>query len=205
MTRDMIRVGHATPEIIEIPGPYVRATLIGGDVDETWVAWLQEIHPAVVAEDLNCLLALTRLVQNGWIDPVTTARVIQDTVTTARSTLSVLSKASTDGAPLLVSIEGVPEDQEPAWRLSNEATASLHERADGAGIPRKWPSRKSVATSYAAHRGRISSTELGSLLGMAPTNVGSILRQLEQEGLLRPSWPSRRGRGFHYVHNHQDA
>jgi len=205
MTRDMIRVGHATPEIIEIPGPYVRATLIGGDVDETWVAWLQEIHPAVVAEDLNCLLALTRLVQNGWIDPVTTARVIQDTVTTARSTLSVLSKASTDGAPLLVSIEGVPEDQEPAWRLSDEATASLHERADGAGIPRKWPSRKSVATSYAAHRGRISSTELGSLLGMAPTNVGSILRQLEQEGLLRPSWPSRRGRGFHYVHNHQDA
>lgn len=200
MTRDMIRIGHSAPEIIEIPGPYVRATLIGGEVDEAWVSWLQEIRPGSIAEDLNCLLAITRLVQTGWIDPVTTARVIQDTVTTSRATLGALAKASVNGEPLLTPIDGVPEDQEPAWRLSEQATALLHARTDEAGTSRAWPSRESVAATYAAHRGRISSTELGSLLGMAPNNVGSTLRQLEHDGVLRPAWPSRRGRGFHYVH-----
>lgn len=199
MTRDMIRVGHAAPEIVEIPGPYVRATLVGGDVDDAWVTWLKAITPDTVADNLNFLLVLRHLVLTGWIDPVTTARVIQDSVTTARGVLTGLSKAFVDAALVLDRVGGVPDDQEPVWRLSQQAIEALRRRDEAAGPARAWPSRASIAISYAEHRGRISSTELASLTGQSPSNVGGVLRQLEQEGILHPAWPSHRGRGFHYL------
>lgn len=199
MTRDMIRVGHGAPEIVEIEGPYVRATLIGGDVDAAWIAWLRSIEPASTAKDLNQLLIVRRLVTGGWIDAAATARLIQDSYAVARSTVNALSRASLNGRPLLVAVDGIPEGQELAWRLSSEAVNELRDQDVAAETQRIWPGRESVAVSYAAQRGRISSTELGSLLGMAPTNVGQVLKDLEQQGVLRPSWPSRRGRGFHYL------
>ncbi|WP_407320764.1 winged helix-turn-helix domain-containing protein [Isoptericola halotolerans] len=50
----------------------------------------------------------------------------------------------------------------------------------------------------ARERGRISSTELGSLVGAAPSNVHTVLRTLEAEGILEPSRPNRRGAGSFY-------
>jgi ATP-dependent DNA helicase RecG len=52
--------------------------------------------------------------------------------------------------------------------------------------------------SYAQARGRISSTELGSLVGASGTNVGSTLKTLASDGVLIPSTPAGRGRGFYY-------
>lgn len=48
-------------------------------------------------------------------------------------------------------------------------------------------------------RGRISTTELGDLVGVAANAVGPLLRSLEDEGLLTPSRANRLGRGFHYL------
>jgi ATP-dependent DNA helicase RecG len=45
--------------------------------------------------------------------------------------------------------------------------------------------------SYAKARGRISSTELGSLVGASGTNVGATLKALAKDGLLTPSTPTR--------------
>jgi ATP-dependent DNA helicase RecG len=52
--------------------------------------------------------------------------------------------------------------------------------------------------SYADARGRISSTELGSLAGASGTNVGATLKALAADGLLEPSNATGRGRGFYY-------
>lgn len=52
--------------------------------------------------------------------------------------------------------------------------------------------------TYAAARGRISSTELGSLTYSSPSNVGAVLRELEEAGRLIPSRANRRGAGFYY-------
>lgn len=57
-----------------------------------------------------------------------------------------------------------------------------------------------MARTYAAARGRISSTELGSILHKHYTNVGHILKDLSEEGILLPSNPSGRGQGFHYTY-----
>lgn len=55
-----------------------------------------------------------------------------------------------------------------------------------------------VTVSYARARGRISSTELASLVGDYASNVGTVLKRLEEDGVLAPSRASRRGKGFYY-------
>lgn len=200
MFRDMVRLGHEFPEIEEVSGPYVRATLIGGAADQAWIAWLRRIQggkPAAI--DLNSLLVLRSVLDQGWVDVDSAARVIQDSTGVARSTIQALTGAAgRDFAPLQA-VEGTVENVGQAWRLSHEAEDVLRALDAEYGRVRYWPDRESIARSYVTHRGRISSTELGSLTRVSPSNVGAVLKGLEREGLVKPSWPSRRGKGFHYL------
>ena len=67
------------------------------------------------------------------------------------------------------------------------------------------PVRRSNAHSHARDRGRISSTELASIVGAQRPNVTAVLRELEEDGLLHPAFPSGRGRGFHYLSSTPDS
>lgn len=198
MMTDMVSVGHPAPVFEEIPGPYVRAELIGDDLDGGWIKWLGSIVPASEPEDLNSLLILRQLVDVGWIDPLAAARLIQDTVAAANGALAKLSRARLGRAVLISRVIGVPESAEPAWQLTADAHESLARFDSEQGRQRSWPSRAAVAASYVSARGRISSTELGSLVHADPTNMGPVLRGLEDEELIEPAWPSRRGKGFYY-------
>lgn len=106
--------------------------------------------------------------------------------------------------PLIEPVAGVPVHAPPAWHLSSSAVKALTQRAEESVAPvpaRKWrsPDRSEVALSWVGARGRISTTELGSIVGAHPTNVNSVLRGLEAQGLLRPARPNRRGAGFFYL------
>ncbi len=199
MVREMIRLGHAPPVIREISGPYVRTSLEGDMIDETWMAWLSKIVPAEQSSDVSSLLILRRLVDVGWVDAQAGAQLVQLTAEEARSAILRLAKAELAGAPLLSDVEGVPEGKEAAWRISPPALAQLIDLAQAGGHPRTLPKRNEIARSYARGRGRISTTELGSLVSAHPTNVGAVLKGLLAEGLLEPSTKTGRGRGFFYV------
>jgi len=56
-----------------------------------------------------------------------------------------------------------------------------------------------MVLAWARHRGRVASTEVADLLGVAPKSAGVLLRDLEERGLLSPGRVNRRGRGFAYV------
>lgn len=58
--------------------------------------------------------------------------------------------------------------------------------------------REALALDWAHKRGRISTTELGSVVGIAPGKTSSTLTALEEQGALHPSSLTRRGGGFHY-------
>lgn len=198
MVTDMVSVGHPAPEIEEIEGPYVRVSLVGDDLDTSWIAWLRSIRPTEEAQDLNSLLILRHLVQVGWIDARTTAPLIQDAEPVARGALAKLARALLASQPVISPVEGAPAQGDPPWRLHPSARVGL-ERLDGQdGRNRPWPTREAVAASYAAGRGRISTTELASLVNAYPNNMGPILRGLEAQGVLAPAWASRRGQGFYY-------
>ena len=198
MVTDMVSVGHPAPVIEEIPGPYVRTELIGDDLDLGWIRWLRSIDPGTEADDLNSLLILRQLVETGWIDPLRAAITAQDTVGAASGALAKLSRASIVGESVIEMINGVPEGADPVWRLRPGAIALLRQFDAEVNQNRTWPSRERVAATYAKARGRISSTELASLVGAQPSNVGPVLKRLEDDGTLAPSRESRRGKGFYY-------
>lgn len=198
MMREMIAVGHEPPDIREIAGPYVRAALVGDNVDIAWMAWLAEILPEDWRSDLQCLLILRRMVTVGWADVSTVAPLIQLTVEEARGAIKVVAGIAHQGAPVIEPVKGVPAGAEDAWRLSPSARSALEQLDESQGLRRPWPERSALAATYAAARGRISSTELASLADAHASNVGAVLKSLEDEGLLVASRENRRGKGFFY-------
>ncbi len=91
----------------------------------------------------------------------------------------------------------------PSWDAwhPGQTAAGCHNRfrAATSTSERPLPPRGGVARSYAQHRGRISTTELASIVDASPSNVGAHLKELESDGALIPSSPTRAGRRFHYV------
>lgn len=198
MVREMIRLGYQPPVISEISGPFVRASLVGDVLDEPWIDWLAAIEPAEEAKDVSSLLLLHHVVTTGWVDEKVAAPLVQLPIEEARGAVLKLSRAKLDGLPLLQPVNGTPDGSVAAWHLTQSALGDLLDRDRGVGHVRKLPSRGEVAVSYAQVRGRISSTELGSLVGASGSNVGATLKALAGEGLLTPSNATGRGRGFFY-------
>lgn len=205
MVREMIRVGHQAPAIREISGPFVRTSLVGDAVDEPWIGWLSGIRPAEESSDVSSLLLLRHLISTGWIDEGRAVPLIQLPTEEARGAILKLARASIAGTPLLTTVKGTPDGSPTVWRISAAAINDLDSRDEAAEHHRPLPSRAEVATSYAQARGRISTTELGSLVGASATNVGGTLKALAASGVLTPSTPAGRGRGFFYRWSSPDS
>lgn len=199
MVGDMLRLGYPAPTISEVEGPYVRAALIGGRPDLPWISFLDALEPRGAGDDLDVLLLLRRLVDEWWVDARSAGRLLQRPPVEAEEALATLRETTVDGAPVVEPVAGVPAGAPAAWQVTGAAMVALRRRYEDAGTPRAVPARASVATSWARGRGRISSTELASLVGAHSTNVQSVLRGLEDDGVLAPGRESRRGRGFFYV------
>lgn len=199
MVGEMLRLGHDVPEIEEIDGPYVRTALVGDAADSAWLDWLSAIDPVETGEDLNSLLLLRHLVDEGWVDIRTAVPLLQLNNAETQGAVRRLGRATLDGESPLVLIPGIPDDQPPAWALSAGTRNALQERDRTANSSRAWPTRRKIARTYAQTRGRISTTELGGIVGIKATNAGSTLKELEQDGLIRASRPNRRGAGFFYA------
>lgn len=198
MVREMVRMGHPQPEIEEIAGPYVRTTLLGESLDEPWMAWLSRVEPRDLTRDVSAVLILRHLVDHVWIDSRSAARLAQVSEGEAGSVLERLRSAASEARPLVEAVAGVPESAPPAWTLAPDARRLLADLDSEAGRQRTAVSRDALAADFARARGRISTTELASLAGGHASNMGPALRRLEGDGLLEPSVPSRRGRGFFY-------
>ena len=208
MVREMIRIGNAAPSIREIDGPSVRVVLIGSSLDEPWMAWQRQVEPAHLVDDVSALLALHRLMRCGWIDASAAAEVTQLELAEAEDLLLRLSGATMSGAVLIEPIIGTPDGSEPAWRLHERALEVIRGLDEAVGRRTRMPERSAVARTYAAHRGRISSTELAAFVHASNSNVGPVLKQLAADGVLEPSSPTGRGRGFYYrwvERLHEDA
>ena len=199
MVGDMIRLGYQPPNIDEIPGPFVRAVLLGSSVDTAWMAFLSDLRPEKAGSDLDSLLLLRHLIQTWWVDADTAAPLLQRSTVEAADAINELSKVTAAGHAIIEPVQGVPSSGTSAWQVTAEALAVLARHDDEAGTTRSSPTRAQIAQSYVAARGRISSTELGSIVGAHPTNLQRLLRELEQEGVLAPGRENRRGAGFYYV------
>lgn len=168
MFADMIRHGHPLPVIEEVDGLAVRTVLAGERPDPGWIEWIAAIEPDP-RRDPRVLMTLHRLSTQMWTDPVDLAPSLQLTVEESRQAVERLTDHHRNGRPISHDIDGV------AARVL---------------------SRAQVARTYARSRGRISTAELASILGVHCTNIGGVLQSLERLGELEPSRQNRRGAGF---------
>ncbi|WP_162150435.1 ATP-binding protein [Arthrobacter sp. H5] len=196
--REMLRLGHALPEIQEISGPYVRTALLGQSIDLPWLQCLNRLEPRSASTNLNFLLILDYLTTDRWIDESSAMRLLQVGRGEALATLEQLDSVSLRGAAVVTRVQGVPSDANGAWALAGNLVEALTS-AGSAKAPATTPdSKRGTALSWASHRGRISSTELASIVGGHPNNAGRVLRALESDGLLSPGRANRNGAGFFY-------
>lgn len=196
MVRDMLAVGRPEPEISELPGPYVRVGLIGGEPDTEVLALLDAANPPALAADVDALLVIEHLSRRGWIDTDSAAPVLQRPPAETAAALERIAGTEIDGQPLLVQVNGVPTGHPPAWRLGNTAQAKLASRIAQGRAP---GTRDGLVVGWARARGRVSSTEVADLLDLSVPSSGGILAALEEQGLLAGGREQKLGRGFYYV------
>ena len=196
MVHDMIAVGHQPPEITEAAGPYVRVGLLGGDPDEILLAFTSDLEPGALAGDVDVLLAVVQLRARVWLDTASLAPTLQRPYGETRAVLAQLTDATFDSGPVIVTVNGTATTAEPSYRfgptVSRHFATSRNPRVLSA-------TRRQIIIDYAAHRGRISSTEIVHLLDISVVQAGRILTELTNDNTLRPSRPNRAGRGLFYL------
>ena len=196
MIRNMLAIGRPAPEFHEVPGPYVRVSLVGGDPDHVMIGFLDAMEPEESDKDVDLLLILKRLVNRGWIDAHSVAPVLQRSVTESGAALHRVEQVTSSGSPIIVLVRGVPVGHAPAYRLSDDSRNVLAHLLEPTRTPE---GRESVILDWARSRGRVSSTEVADLTGITVVYSGKLLGSLADNGLLVGSRPKRIGRGFHYL------
>ncbi|MGH3266523.1 MAG: RNA-binding domain-containing protein, partial [Trebonia sp.] len=199
MVRDMLSIGRPEPEISEVAGPYVRVSLVGGDPDPEIVEFLASLDPSSAASDVDALLLIDHLTKTGWVDTVTAAPVLQRPAGEARAAIARLASVSAGRDALLVLVRGAPAGQADAYRLADAAVRRLARRTRHLATPE---GRKAQLVGWAIERRRISSTEAADLTGLSIVYAGTLLSNMEKEGVLKPARQNKSGRGFYYVPAH---
>ena len=209
MTRDLLAMGRPRPQIYEIAGPYVRVTLLGGEPDPAMVRLVSDITPQGLSETVDTLLLIDELCRRGWVDAVTGAAVLQRPDAEAADAIARLGEARlggeqdaycrrpTDLIPgVIARVAGVPNSQDPAYRLSGE---SRHRIGHRCARLQSTEAQNELVLDWARSRGRVSSTEAADLIDVSVLTAGRRLAALAGDGLLVPSRPNGTGRGFHYL------
>ena len=202
MIRDMLAIGRPAPEFYEVPGPYVRVSLSGGEPDHEMISFLDTIEPKASDEDVDLLLIVEHLISRVWADASSVAPVVQRSVMETGAALTRLEAVTSSKSPVIARVRGVPPDHPPAYRLSDHCRNALAHRRG----PNQTPDRReAVILDWARSRGRVSSTEVADLTGLTVVYAGKLLASLADNGLLVGSRQKRIGRGFHYLPLHPDT
>ena len=196
MVREMLALGHPSPEISEIDGPYVRVSLIGGPPKPHVLDLLASLAPATVARDVDVLLLLHRLMQHGWLDVERAAPVLQRPHSETQAAITRLLNTTSAGAPVIVAVQGVRPEDPSAYRFSDEVRKRL---AENGGGREDAAARPAMLLAWARARRRITSTEVADLTDVSKTYAGTLLVNMEAHGTIKPGRENRMGRGFFYV------
>ena len=199
MVSGLVGHGQPAPTFREVEGSSVEVLLGGRPPDPAWQLWISELGRPRVLEDHRLLLLLRRVADHRWIDIRTAARITHAHEILARTLLRKLGSIKVSGSWLLIPVAGVPPESSEVWTLSQPAREGLAALYDRVKLAMPGRDRQAVARSYVQSRGRLSTTELGSILGISAAGAVPLIQKLERTGVVQPAWAHRKGRGFHYV------
>ena len=199
MVSGLVGHGQPAPTFREVEGSSVEVLLGGRPPDPAWQLWISELGWPRTLEDHRLLLLLRRVADHRWIDIRTAARITHAHEILARTLLRKLGSIKVSGSWLLIPVAGVPPESSEVWTLSQPAREGLAALYDRMKLAMPGRDRQAVARSYVQSRGRLSTTELGSILGISAAGAVPLIQKLERIGVVQPAWAHRKGRGFHYV------
>ena len=199
MVSGLVGHGQPAPTFREVEGSSVEVLLGGRPPDPAWQLWISELGWPRTLEDHRLLLLLRRVADHRWIDIRTAARITHAHEILARTLLRKLGSIKVSGSWLLIPVAGVPPESPEVWTLSQPAREGLAALYDRVKLAMPGRDRQAVARSYVQSRGRLSTTELGSILGISAAGAVPLIQKLERTGVVQPAWAHRKGRGFHYV------
>ena len=133
MIRDMLAIGWPAPEFHEIPGPYVRVGLVGGEPDHEMISFLDATEPRASEDDVDLLLIVEHVIRTGWVDARSEAPVLQRSLMESGAALNRVKAVTSSGSPIIARVHGVPADHPPAYRLSDPSLAGWRGLVIGRG------------------------------------------------------------------------
>lgn len=199
MYREMVTLGHRPPQIIEEPGPRVRARLVGGAPVVPIMRLTTRLQPAARRRDVQVALVIYTLLHEPFTGPAQMAGILQRTQSEAAEALETTAKCVLDARPVIA-------PHKDAWVLSRTARAAvLGNVGEAVGLKRRgvlWyagpvaDDAARVASAWLATHGRITSGDFATLTGMTQQGARGALDRLEGGLLIRGD---AAGRNAHYV------
>jgi ATP-dependent DNA helicase RecG len=200
MYREMIRLGHRPPEIVELVGPHVRCALTGGNPDPKVLRLAAALDPVSRADDLDVALIIDTLRRKPTVTADQLAGVLQKSVSEAVVALRRARDTSFRGEPLVVATARTARYRSPKYRFGGAAG-----RHFGADLPYYRSSRDDVVpfvAGFVRRHGRIGAGDYVELFGVSRPHAARVLRDLatpERGEILRPGREPNIGRDAHYV------
>lgn len=193
MVSDLIRIGSGPPLIELTDDPSVRVVLSGRPTHEDRYRFFLGLQPRSAFDDVDASLLVWRASRpdTPFLTGISCAPLLQRKRIDAENAIRRVAEYEMASGQSLLTTIATPEGTPPAWLLSRAAHNALR-------VPR--PSDPSIpALAWLRERGRISSADYRYLAGVSNPTAVAHLKALAEAGHLEPSWPSGRGRGFHYL------
>lgn len=198
MYRELVRVGHRPPEIVERPGPHVRCAIIGGSPQPKVLRLVLEAVPPI--EDVDVALIMDQLRRSLSVSADGLVEILQKPVEETAAALTRAQDYGFRGEPLVVRTARTVRWRRPEYRFG--PTVRRH---FGHDLPYYRASRDEVlpyVIEFVRRHGRIQSSDYVELFGVSQPYAANVLRELSDErsgAVLAPGLSPNLGRNAHYV------
>jgi len=200
MYREMIRIGHRPPEIVERPGPHVRCALIGGKPNPLVLQLMIGLIPPEAAEDVDIALIVDTLRRVPTANARGLAAILQKEPGEAANALDRARATRFGDLPLITPTTRTRRYRQPDYRFGDTVR-----RHFGQQLPYYRNTLEDVTEhviEFVRRHGRIQSGDYVELFGVSAPHAGNMLSRLttpEAGEVLKPGRVPNVGRDAHYV------
>lgn len=200
MYREMIRVGHQPPTIVERTGPHVRCALVGGDPDEATLRLVTELDPPERFDDLDVILLVDALKRRPTIDAEALSEVLQKSVQEASAVLGRAATTRFRGLPLVAKTARARRYRSPDYRFGDSVREHFGIRLSY--IRSSVDDAAPHVIDFVRRHGRIASRDYAEIFGVSAPHASTMLSRFttdEGDRTLSPGKEPNVGRDAHYV------
>lgn len=190
MYREMIRAGHAPPEIHDAGGR-IRCVLLGGPPVEPIVELIATL-PDTAQEDVDLALIVHELLDRPTLTVERLAPVLQKGDGEA---LSALRRA--EAAGMVTPTRRTEKSQKPTFVFAEEARESLRPRL--AYLTTSAANAAEYVVRHILDTGRIGAADVREQLGVGSVQASRILRALREDDTIKLGSENETGPGVYYV------